>query len=318
MSVMTTIAVPPRGEHLRGTSENYERTVSRALARRAANSEVLITDWSRLDADTYLLFAQFPRAHSFYTAIDGVHDPLIVVEAARQATFVVCHAALSVPLDSSFVMNDLAYRINPETMLAGAKPTEFAVLLSCREPKYRAGALIGMGVKLVFYRDGEVAAEVIASLTCLQRRVYQRLRAARPPVLPRQGGRRLPAPITPVLVGRDRAEDVVLAADPERRGYLLRADQNHPVLFDHPTDHVPGMVLMEAMRQAAQLLRQPYRILPIALSAEFHRFVEFDLDCRISASTQEVDPRTDLEIEVRIEQAGEPVGRAIVLTGVLD
>ncbi len=321
MSDMIETEQPSLRRTLRGTAENYEHTVSRALVRRVAISEVLITDWSRLDTDTFLLFAQFPRAHSFYSTVGGVHDPLIVAEAARQATFVVCHAALSVPLHSNFVMNDFSYRIHPAAMLAGAAPTELAVLLTCVEPRYRGGVLGSMGVRLVFYRDGVAAAEVTASLTCMPSRVYRRLREGRRRrPLQEQGSssRLLPAAVIPALVGRDRAEDVVLAATADRRGYLLRSDQNHPVLFDHPTDHVSGMVLMEGMRQAAQLVRQPYRVLPIGLSAEFDRFVEFDSDCRIEASALAADADEDVSVEIRIEQDGELAARATVLTKVLD
>ncbi|MHC5908639.1 AfsA-related hotdog domain-containing protein, partial [Streptomyces sp. S6] len=31
------------------------------------------------------------------------------------------------------------------------------------------------------------------------------------------------------------------------------ADPHHPLFFDHPSDHVPGMVLLEAARQAVCL-----------------------------------------------------------------
>ena len=44
-----------------------------------------------------------------------------------------------------------------------------------------------------------------------------------------------------VLIGVDRAGAVRLAP----------ADPFHPFFFDHPCDHVPGMVLIEAARQAA-------------------------------------------------------------------
>ncbi|MFI6341435.1 ScbA/BarX family gamma-butyrolactone biosynthesis protein [Streptomyces sp. NPDC050535] len=34
------------------------------------------------------------------------------------------------------------------------------------------------------------------------------------------------------------------------RSWLLRLNTSHPTLFDHPQDHVPGMLLLEAARQA--------------------------------------------------------------------
>jgi hypothetical protein len=57
--------------------------------------------------------------------------------------------------------------------------------------------------------------------------------------------------LSPAAVGRDREDAVVLAALDGRPGeWRLRPDTGHPALFDHESDHIPGMVLVEAFRQA--------------------------------------------------------------------
>lgn len=56
----------------------------------------------------------------------------------------------------------------------------------------------------------------------------------------------------------------------------MRIDDTHPVLFDHPCDHIPGMLLLEALRQAAcARLGVPEAHL-VSLGATFHRFAELD------------------------------------------
>ncbi|WP_260845011.1 AfsA-related hotdog domain-containing protein [Streptomyces sp. SLBN-31] len=45
--------------------------------------------------------------------------------------------------------------------------------------------------------------------------------------------------------------DVVLSPLGQPHRWQLRVDTRHPVLFDHIVDHVPGMLLIEAARQAA-------------------------------------------------------------------
>ncbi|MFF8732844.1 AfsA-related hotdog domain-containing protein [Streptomyces sp. NPDC015171] len=43
----------------------------------------------------------------------------------------------------------------------------------------------------------------------------------------------------------------MLAATERAGRWQLRIEQDHPVLFGHPVDHAPGMLLLEALRQAA-------------------------------------------------------------------
>jgi hypothetical protein len=78
-------------------------------------------------------------------------------------------------------------------------------------------------------------------------------------------------------VGRALAADVVLAEPAPGRTdrRRLRVDTAHPVFFDHPLDHVPGMLLLEAARQAA-LLQTGGERAPNAYDAVFHRYAELD------------------------------------------
>src|SRR5690606_21766651 len=92
--------------------------------------------------------------------------------------------------------------------------------------------------------------------------VYRRLRgpATPPPAEAMAAAITPPKALNPHLVGRALESEVVLAADEtgpghgrEVSGRRLRVPTNNPWLFDHPVDHVPGMLLMEAARQSAHL-----------------------------------------------------------------
>lgn len=100
------------------------------------------------------------------------------------------------------------------------------------------------------------------------------------------------ADLAPAAVGRSRAADVLLtrpAAGPAGR-WLLRVDQQHPVFFDHPSDHVPGMVLLEALRQAGHATLAPVAAgpdRPIALTGcqiAFRAFCELTSPVVIEAA----------------------------------
>lgn len=76
--------------------------------------------------------------------------------------------------------------------------------------------------------------------------------------------------------------DVVLSPAGEPHRWQLRLDTRHPVLFDHMVDHVPGMVLLEAARQAATATLG-HASLPLAVTSQFQRYVELDAPCLIEA-----------------------------------
>jgi 2-oxo-3-(phosphooxy)propyl 3-oxoalkanoate synthase len=56
-------------------------------------------------------------------------------------------------------------------------------------------------------------------------------------------------------------------------------DTSHPTLFDHPLDHVPGMLSIEAVRQAVQ--SEAPRALLTGVDVTFARYIEFDAPCWI-------------------------------------
>ena len=82
----------------------------------------------------------------------------------------------------------------------------------------------------------------------------------------------------------------------------MRVDGRHPVHFDHPQDHVPGMMLIDAARQAA-LLSVPNAQVR-GLTAEFTHFVEIDDVCVIVVSTSSAGPHSHL-VTVDFSQGAE-------------
>jgi hypothetical protein len=84
-------------------------------------------------------------------------------------------------------------------------------------------------------------------LIVLEQKTYLRVRKGVAPKEFRSRGHRT----TPSRVGRTHVEDVLLNAAED--GLVL--DSAHKWLFDHPTDHIPGMLIIEAARQAFALGR---------------------------------------------------------------
>ncbi|MDN3027293.1 ScbA/BarX family gamma-butyrolactone biosynthesis protein [Streptomyces sp. S.PB5] len=257
-------------------------TVPKELVHRASVSEVMLTDWEREADDHFVLTGQWPRRHGFFTTVDDCHDPLIVAETIRQAGILLAHAEYGVPLDHRFLMWDLAVEVKPQHMLVGTAPASLHIEITCKDVKRRRGDLSGLRYEALIFRNGQLAATGGARFTCLSPAVYQRVRAPRP-----ESGSRNPLPLTAPLAPQDvdrlSPTDVVLSPTGEPDQWQLRVDTRHPVLFDHPVDHTPGMLLLEAARQAMVAhLGRP--CLPRSVTAEFMRYSELDAPCLIKAN----------------------------------
>ncbi|MCK1823093.1 A-factor biosynthesis protein [Streptomyces sp. XM83C] len=249
-------------------------TVPRQLVHRAAVAETLLTGWRRLADDRFTVAAQWPRAHGLHVSADWTaYDPLLAVETVRQSGTLLSHTEYDVPLGHHFVLDAIEVTTHPEHLRVGALPAETEVNVTFTEVQYRGRRPSSARYTAEVLRCGARAATADVSFTCLGEAVYRRLRSGRTPDTVTAP----PAPpgLPPEAVGRALPGDVVLApADREDR-WRLRVNTAHPVFFDHPQDHVPGMLLLEAARQAA-VARTGGKQFPVAYHARFHRYAELD------------------------------------------
>ncbi|MBL1087647.1 hypothetical protein JK359_37910 [Streptomyces actinomycinicus] len=257
---------------------SFTTTVPKEFVHRASIAEVMLTDWERLDEQHFTVSAQWPRLHGFFATLDGYHDPLLVAETIRQAGLLVAHTEFGVPLGHNFLMWDLSVDLETDQLRIGAAPASVDVRMACSNIRRRGKNLAGLHFDAVIHRDGRPAGTASATFTCASPAVYERLRAARIGT----GAAPIPltSPVAPQHVGRLSPVNVVLSPTPAPDCWQLRVDTRHPVLFDHPVDHVPGMVLLEAARQAtiAFLGRD---CLPVGITSEFTRYVELNAPCLI-------------------------------------
>ncbi|GAB3132639.1 ScbA/BarX family gamma-butyrolactone biosynthesis protein [Tsukamurella serpentis] len=324
---MTRSSASPGGDRLICPGATaHDRTVPRQLVHRCAVSEVFLTSLAdrphRDDTSeqVYLLGAQLPRSHAYYGDHRGPqrghHDPLAVMEVARQSAIAVSHQFFDVPLDHAFLV-----RVFDGVAVAGARwqvrpePANLTVELRVTREHRTDGRRTGLDVVLDIAGEGEPMMTVLGSLSWMPPRAWAAMRTAtrrRMDLGPRPTGV-APATAGPAgRVGREVQRNVVLG--PLRRtaaqiGAELVVDPTHPSLFDHPLDHVPGSLLLEAARQFAVALAGSPNRRPATLRSRFDAFVELDLPttCHTgigdpAAGTQaEDDPDS---VVVRVEQAG--------------
>jgi hypothetical protein len=248
---------------------------------RAAIAEVLLTGWRRVTDTTFRLAAQWPRSHSFYAPVLGRHhDPLLAGETIRQAGLLLSHAEFGVSLGDQFLMSALEFTTVPRHTRVTAAPADLDLRVACTDVRLRGRRLAGMRIDVLIERDGELAASGSAEFSVVSGSAYQKLRGDRPRIS------RVPAagPVPAASVGRVFTKDVVLSATHRPRRWQLRVDTGHPVLFDHRVDHAPGMLLIEAARQAALALVPSNGYLPVSVRSRFDRYGELDAPHWIEAA----------------------------------
>ncbi len=232
----------------------WDRTIDRSLVHRDSIAEVLLTDLIRLGDAEFLIAAQWPRSHRVYRPDRvGRHDPMLVLESIRQSGLAVSHFGFGVGPDQQSLMRDVSFTLDQQTEpRALLRATNLAITASCRDVIMRAGRLRGMTIELTFAADGLPFATGRGTIRWISADRYAALRA--------RGGVRLDwdqlrwsIAIPPRVPSSIRAtDDVLLTAEPasgNRRRLVVPLD--HPVYFDHPLDHAPGMLLIDAAWQAA-------------------------------------------------------------------
>ncbi|WP_165956026.1 AfsA-related hotdog domain-containing protein [Streptomyces hainanensis] len=296
---------------------SFLRTVDRRDVHRWAVSEVFLTGVARTPEGGYTAFAQLPPVHHYFTdqvLPQDTPDSILIMECCRQAATFIAHRGLSVPRDSAFHVTDWSLELTGRSRPAGTgRPGELTMLVTVVPSQVRGGVVRAARFVLELLVDGRPAGRCDVSARYspaaeaeIVRRYHRRTAPPWSSALP-------PAPAgVPVPAGdvgrRDRAN--VVLADVRRlfRGVAARIAPplDHGTHFDHPQDHYPAMILLEAARQAAVLARSPGARVT-GYRSRFLRFAELDAPVRVAAA-----PRDDREVAVRFRQGGTLVSEIVV------
>jgi 2-oxo-3-(phosphooxy)propyl 3-oxoalkanoate synthase len=244
------------------TMLDFSHTVPRRLTHRATIAEVFLTSAVRVDDDTVDVGAQVPRFHAFHSDVahqpQAMYDPLLFAEMCRQACMFVAHEFEGAPVGHKFVLRTFGLRVEDETALTVRRtPSEAVVRCQQLERFERRGEVTGLQTSYRVAIDGVEAFTGAASYSWLPKARWDLMRTRGRSELG------LPADISPLPtapriatdhVGRLNPYNVAIGALREDGARGFRApvvvDLSHPVMFDHPLDHVPGMLQMEVIRQA--------------------------------------------------------------------
>jgi hypothetical protein len=301
----------------------FDAASSRQLAHRASVSEVLPTDTADAGDGYYLVAAQAPRSHLLFNdGADRFIDLLVLVETVRQGGTVVAHRFLDVPLDLAFVLRSATLEVlDLDAMRSGSAPAELVADLTLTDLVRREGVVTRMSAEASLRINGRVAARGGGAMIGVPMSDYEKIRPRSLKSVSRTEQGNGPEQdrvevLAPALVGRTNPRNVVVgkvtAAGAEAASrFSLVVDTSHPHFFDHPQDHVPGTLLLEALRQSAVAVAaptlgvSPQDLVVTSCTTAFKRYVELGrpATCHVTAGRPFLPvlggPSLPLEVEIR-------------------
>ncbi|MCZ9884475.1 ScbA/BarX family gamma-butyrolactone biosynthesis protein [Arthrobacter sp. B2a2-09] len=259
----------------------FEASVKRELVHKRSVSEVFLTDFVQSSSRRFVAGAQWPRWHVFYGSSDGSPDSALMAETLRQAVIFLSHLC-GVPLTHKFLMPHMGISVEAAA-LDPLVPAQVAVELDVKDMKLSAGQLSALTVSARFVVDGTSIGEGMAAARIVNPATYERFRGAVPSELPAPGEDLLAC----VDVGHATQRNVMLGQSSRPFVWPLRVDPTHPIFFDHPLDHVPGMLLVEAARQAVRAACSRPDADFSLFEAEFMKLVEFSYPVDVAVTQLE-------------------------------
>jgi hypothetical protein len=310
---------------------SLEQTVRRSLVHKRSLENVLLTEIRACGDDRFLCAGRVPTAHRFFNDAGRtpLTDILFYTELGRQASLAISHAFLDVSPEEIFIFEGSEAAVTDAVWSESFQSPDLVVIeVTVRDMTRRrnnavsrvvAEHVMSVGDERVFHGTGAWTVQPAA--------LYQRLRRM-------STTRSAPAPSDvphddpgsgAERIRRGRADNAVITppnyAD-HRGGFVtsLIVDHRHPYFFDHPCDHVPGMLLLEGSAQVALTAFAETTSIPHGLSwvgaydVDFTQFVECGVPTTLTAHVNAPGPHTGgvlpSTVQVRIFQEDVVAGTA--------
>lgn len=304
---------PTKGERKRMTLTNAQpRDAADAagtgsLVRKSVEEEALVTGWRPLTEASQLVTARWPREHGFYVE-GGRYSSLLLTESLRQALALLTHTVHDIPLTHRLGWEQIRSTVDPGALSTGSGAGEVELLITHPQVRRRRLGSVHLTSQVEATLAGRPIGTASLRYSAHPPAIYDRLRGEHADAA-RAFARALPLtpPVPAALVGRGDAGNVVLSPTSGTHTWLLRVDTSHRVLFDHPHDHIPGMVLLEAASQAAQLTTAAgavVPVVPVVFDTTFYRYVEFDQRCLVTAEPGVPEADGRVSVAVKAHQGG--------------
>lgn len=290
-----TATAPPAPAAARTAADlRTEATLPAHLVHKHKIDQVFVTDWMAGPGDDFATVAvQLPLAHArFSDTAAPYHDIVLVAEAVRQAALIMATQVLGVPGERQFLIRELKLMLDP--LERNRKARDTCDMIVSQDPsstfKMRPGGSAS-GARAVtrcaIAGHPSARCEVVGAF--VPESLYASFRGNKDAVA--ANGLPDPTPRGEVepMTGRTRLCNSVItpvAPTGARGGYEARliVETDDATFFDHPLDHIPGLLLIEGVKQAAIAAAckerglAPENVVVSAFDMRFSRICEFQPD----------------------------------------
>ena len=304
---------------------DFMRTVSRHLTHKRRIENVYLTSLSQRGEADFVIGAYVPQANLFLNEMKSHPGDvtLTIAEIGRQAGMAVCHEYLGVGHANAFILNSSGLELLPALHAVDWSDDDTLVInVSVKETAHdEDGALRSIGATEEFYANGVLVCRQFNDWAIQPVERYRRLRELSR-AKSRRGGQAMPEKIGGLKIQSNPqakrsvlAENYWVAQGGASFVGILEVDQSNLFFFDHANDHVPGMLILEGMREMAVDLASRFgwpegrspRIQTIELS--FKSFAELDSPVSLVAQLSGIPENGEpLSIHLEVRQAGKVLG----------
>lgn len=245
---------------------NYAQSVEKHLVHKAFNSEVFLIDSHRLDENTFEIAAFLPRSHIYYndTQNSTRHDVSALLEVFRQCSIFVAHEFYGVALNSKFIFDSADFKVLHNEILENSPQSYQSIIkITILQVKHKRGNNYGLLLDMQLFIGSKKYATKIMDMSWFAPKIYEKLRGkvANENYTPLDNHQ-----ISSKSLGRNATTNIVITQFLQESQYFqttIIPNQAHPAFFDHPLDHIPASLLIEALRQSSLLaIRDLYHLTP--------------------------------------------------------
>lgn len=241
--------------------------VENSLVHKESPNQVMLVSAESKSDGTLAFGVAIPTGHPSAQTIPAC-STLLGVELMRQCAVAFAHLAGGVPRGWAFLMNELTFAW--EGGFVPTAPEQFTGRVDMRlcAIKMRKDQVGGLQVEANYVAGGVILGRGHGDLSCLPPRAYQAIRRNAP-----QAAYSSTGPLGTVLSG----------VRPATGGLDARLVWNmaDPFIFDHTSDHLPGMLLASGLLQV-HLLLTGSQAMHFSLRCE--NFGEYDAPVQASGS----------------------------------
>jgi hypothetical protein len=289
---------------------SFEQTVPRSLVHKSSLDNVLLTEIKSVAEDRFICAGRIPTAHGFFNSAGRTprKDILFYTELGRQASLAISHMFMGAGRDEVFIFEGSTAAITAGANLKPASGSIITEIQVSETQRRRNGAVTKIVAEQNMSIDGRHVFKGEGAWSIQPAALFQRLRrmsavrASAPPAISLETAPR-----------RRNAQNVVITT-PEfsRTGgeaiSSLIVDESHAYFFDHPCDHVPGMLLLEGCAQLAvaaiaeDAAASPADLWIAGYGVNFAQFVEPGIPVTLTARLVETAETNDsLKAAVRVD-----------------